>query len=223
MEKQDKKNRDYKLIIFDVDGTLLDTAEGIINSVKYTIAHMGYRELGKEELYSFVGPRIQDSLQNVYGLHGSELKEAATVFRNYYKKGDVLLATPYNGIYEVLSALRSRGTHLVIATNKRQDFVDELLQKFNLNSYFELVCGTDINGKLTKTDLILKCLNSFFDCTKADAVMIGDSTYDAIAAQNAEVDFIGVTYGYEFKQKQDVDKWKNIGVAHNIVDILQLC
>lgn len=210
MEMNKKK---YKLAIFDVDGTLLDTSEGLLNSTIYTIKQLGYPMPSQEVLLSFIGPRIQDSFQRVYGLQGNELNEASTVFRNHYKEGDVLLAKPYDGVYEILDWLKERKIHMAVATNKRQDFADKLMKKYNFMSYIELVYGTDFEGKLRKTDLIRMCIEKFPDCRADEVVMIGDSSYDAIAAQEAGVNFIGVTFGFEFSQKEDLNTWKNAGYA----------
>lgn len=100
------KNMNYKLVIFDVDGTMLDTSEGIIASAVWTINMLGYQRPEKTVLESFVGPRIQDSLNRVYGLRGEELAYAAKIFRDHYKKGDVLQAKPYEGIYEIMDMLK---------------------------------------------------------------------------------------------------------------------
>ena len=126
----------------------------------------------------------------VYGLQGDELNRAAGIFRKKYKEGDVLLARPYEGIYDVLGWIRKRGMHVAVATNKRQDFVDELMEKYNFLPYVEAVYGTDMEGALKKSDLIQKCVNKFPECRNEQVVMIGDSSYDAIAAQEAGVDFL---------------------------------
>ncbi len=215
--------KQYKLVIFDLDGTLLDTSEGILKSAKYTIAQLGYPEPSKELLYSFIGPRIQDSFQKSYGLQGETLAIASDMFRNQYKQGDVLLAKPYHGVYEVLTNLRQRGMHIAVATNKRQDFADELIEKYELSEYIDIVYGTDMKGKLCKNDLIYRCINHFPDSKINDTIMVGDSSYDAIAAQEVGVDFIGVRYGFDFKEVDDVNRWKNVGSVNTVLDILLLC
>lgn len=213
MEANRKK---YKLVIFDLDGTLLDTSEGLLSSTIYTIKRLGYDMPSREVLLSFVGPRIQDSFRRVYGLRGEELSAAAAVFMEHYKKGDVLLAKPYEGVYDVLNRLSERKIHMAVATNKRQDFTEELLGKYGFMPYMGCVCGTDMEGKLTKADLIRKCMDNFPGCSKDDSVMIGDSSYDAAAAREAGIDFIGITYGFEFRTAEDVGKWPNVGCVDNL-------
>lgn len=209
----------YKLVIFDVDGTMLDTSEGLIASVVWTINTLGYQMPEKSVIESFVGPRIQDSLNRVYGLNGEELAYAAKVFRDHYKKGDVLLAKPYEGIYEMMEILKNQGIHIAVATNKRQDFVDQLMKKYFFESYVEVVYGTDFEGRFNKVDLIQLCMEKLQIKEKQYAVMIGDSVYDAEAARKADIDFIGVTYGFDFKTEEDVNKWENVGCIHSILEL----
>ena len=212
----------YKLVIWDVDGTLLDTSPGLISSTRYMIETLGLPKVSEDVLKSFVGPRIQDSLSRVYGLTGDAGKDAAAVFRNHYKEGDVLKAEPYPGIEEVIKNLSDAGIKMAVATNKRQDFTDALMQKFGFDKYLSCVYGTDPEGKYVKTDLINMCVDYFDDIDKNDAVMIGDSAYDAEAAFEIGVDFIGVTYGFDFKSSEDVKAYSPVGVAGDIKELKEL-
>lgn len=212
----------YKLVIFDVDGTLLDTSEGLLKSTIYTIEKLGYPMPTKEILFSFIGPRIQDSLAKVFGLEGEELNRAATLFRNHYKEGAVMLAKPYEGMYDVLQELKRKEIRMAIATNKRQDFIEALADKYGVSDYINVIWGTDFQGKLKKEDLIRNCIKEFPECSAEDVVMIGDSAYDAEAAKNVGVDFIGVTYGFDFKKEEDIEKWDNIGKSNDMIGILKI-
>lgn len=207
----------YKFVIFDVDGTLLDTSEGLLKSTMYTINQLGYEMPPHDVLMSFVGPRIQDSFQRVYNLQGEELDRAATVFRKRYKEGDVLLAKPYAGVYEFLRVLKKNGIHMAVATNKRQDFTEQLMDKYGFTAYMDSIYGTDMEGKLKKVDLICKCIDDFPQIEKKEVVMIGDSSYDAIAACESGIDFIGVTYGFEFRTREEVDRYPNVGCLEHLI------
>lgn len=212
----------YKLVIFDVDGTLLDTSEGLLKSTIYTIEKLGYPMPTKEVLYSFVGPRIQDSLAKVFNLQGKDLDGAAAIFRNHYKEGAVMLAKPYEGMYDVLQSLQNRNVQMAIATNKRQDFIEGLVDKYNLREYIKVIWGTDFQGKLRKEDLIRNCIREFPECAMKDVVMIGDSAYDAKAAETVGVDFIGVTYGFDFKSVEEIEEWCNVASINVISELLDI-
>lgn len=212
----------YKLVVWDVDGTLLDTSPGLISSTRFMIDSLGLPEISDEVLKSFVGPRIQDSLKRVYGLTGEELSNAATVFRNHYKEGDVLKAALYPGISELLVCLHDAGIKMAVATNKRQDFTDSLMAEFGFDRYLDCVFGTDPAGKYVKTDLINMCIDFFPGIAKSDAVMIGDSAYDAEAAREAGVNFIGVTYGFDFESREDMNEYNPKGAAGDIKELKEL-
>lgn len=195
----------YDLAIFDLDGTLLDTTEGVLSSVHYTIERMGFAPLGDDVLSTFIGPPIQDSFANAYGLEGPILQEIATIFRNRYSQTDYLLqAIPYEGIFELMEALCRRGIRPAVATYKREDYALTLLKHYGFDRYTDVMFGGDHENKLKKKDIIEKCIRTAGVSDKRRAVMIGDTKGDAVGAQGIGVDFLGVTYGFGFRTPQDV-------------------
>ena len=208
----------YAAIIFDLDGTLFDTAEGIVSSVVFMINSLNLPDIPDDIIRSFVGPRIQDSLERVYGLGGEKLDAAARVFRDKYKDGDVLKASLYTGALGVLRKLKSDGYSLAVATNKRQDFVGALLKKYALENYFDSVHGTDFYGILKKEDLIKNCLSDL-GIDSSETILIGDSSYDAAAAEKTNVSFIAALYGYEFRTENDLVDRPHIGFIKDIGDL----
>ena len=233
----------FKVAVFDLDGTLLDTSAGVLSSVKYTIDKFGFKPLSDEMLSSFIGPPIQNSFANAYGLEGPILQEIANVFRNQYKDVDLLKAEPYDGIYEVFEGLLENNIKPAVATYKRQDYATTILRHFGFDKYTDILYGADNENKLKISGLkkffihlkymSLRCLVFFliiiekalFDAGITyykDAVMIGDSDNDAIGAHDIGVHFIGVTYGFGFKNVSDVEKYDNIGVATNTKELENL-
>ncbi|MCD7899176.1 MAG: HAD hydrolase-like protein [Bacteroides sp.] len=194
---------DYKLAIFDLDGTILDTTEGIIASVKYTIKRFGFPTPNVDKLLSFIGPPIQESFALHYNIAGDQLQEMSNVFRDNYSSETLLQAKPYEGIYEVFEFLKDYKIQTAIATYKREDYALKLLKHFGFDKYTNIMFGADNENRLKKKDIILKCLhqtnleNSLNKC-----VMIGDTLHDANGAKSLNVDFIAVTYGFGFKVKQ---------------------
>lgn len=210
----------FDTIIFDVDGTLLDTTEGVLASVKYTIQKFGFEMLPEEKLKKFIGPPIQNSFAKAYNLDEDVLQEIATVFRNRYKDFDLLKAKPYEGIYDLLEQLVVKGKKIAVATYKRQDYATELLKKFGFDQYTEILYGADHENKLKKSDIIRKCLDDTETSDYRKAVMIGDSDNDAIGADQIGISFIGVTYGFGFETSKDVMKFPNVGCAKKPIEIL---
>ena len=212
----------YKAVIFDVDGTLLDTSEGVLASVKYTIKKFGFRELSDEKLRTFIGPPIQRSFAQHYNLEGDIIQDIATVFRNRYKDYDLLKAVPYDGIFELMDSLGKAGIKVAVATYKRQDYAEKIMREFGFYEYTDIVCGADHENKLSKKDIICNALKLCGIDNYKDAVMVGDSDNDAIGASQIGADFVGVTYGFGFKTKQDVMEFDNIGAADTTDEVLDI-
>lgn len=189
----------YELAIFDLDGTLLDTSEGILSSVKYTIDQMGYENLSENDIADFIGPPIQDSFARAYGLEGPVLQEIATIFRDHYKNVDLLKATPYPEIFNVLTDLKESGMKLAVATYKREDYALEILRHFKFNEYFDIMHGGDHENKLKKSDIIELCISEANVSDYSKVVLVGDTENDEVGAQKAGIDFLGVGYGFGYK------------------------
>lgn len=211
----------YDAVVFDLDGTLLDTAEGVTSSIKYAIKKRDLPMIGEEVLRTFIGPPMQKSFERVYGLDAKEAMAAANEFRVRYKEGDLLLATPYDGIFETIRTLSDAGVKCGVATYKRQDYAEMILKHFGFDKICCVMCGSDFEGKLSKRDIIENAIRLMGVTDKRRAVMVGDSDNDAIGADEMGVDFIGVTYGFGFSCKSDVDAFKNVGSADECKGILR--
>jgi len=212
----------YDLAVFDLDGTLLDTREGVIHSVKYTIEKMGFDMISDEELQSFIGPPVQASFARIYGLEGPILQDIATIFRNNYKlRENLFRATAYEGIFELFARLRERGITPAVATFKREDTALDVLCHFGFDKYTDIMYGGDHENKLTKRDIIEKCIVSGGVTDKSRVVMIGDTHFDAEGAEQIGVDFIGVTYGFGYKSAEDVVGKTVIGASDTALGILK--
>lgn len=213
----------YNLIIFDLDGVLLNTSRGIICSVKYVIKKYNLVKPNKNTLKNFIGPPIHNSLQKYCAVDADSatLQEMADCFRNRYKQHDLLKAKRYRGIVKLLQKLKYLGCKLCVATYKRQDYAIKILQAFGLDKYFDFICGADNLNKLTKLDIIQNCINKSKVNNLSKVVMIGDTSTDALAANQIPINFIGVSYGFGFKSLNDLNKYKNVGLANSTMEILK--
>ena len=212
-----KKN----MVIFDIDGTLLDTTEGVLEAVKYATSIFGYPELPYNMLLNFVGPPMQDSFVRHYGCGREKAQEAANVFRSYYKDYSLTKAVPYEGIYELCDGLQKRGIKMAAASYKREDYAVKVLEYFGFNKYMASMHGADNNNVLKKSDIINLCLAETGILCE-EAVYIGDTDNDAVGASGAGVDFIAVTYGFGFKTPDDIKPYPYVGVADRPLDILKM-
>ena len=214
--------KSVKNVIFDLDGTLLDTGRGIIESAKHTIDVMGLRELSDNELRSFVGPPLKKSFMNICGCSEETANEAVHTFRAYYQDGAVLHAEPYQGMTGLCEMLICRGIKLGVATNKPNRFAVALINNFGLSPYFTCIKGADEAATLSKTDLIRLCMQEM-GATESDTVLIGDTDNDAAGAEQAGIGFIAVTYGFGYETAEDCSGFPCIGTADTpmqIADVL---
>jgi len=188
----------YKAVVFDLDGTLLDTTPGVIYAVKYTIESLNLPMPQEETLKEFVGPPMQLSFENKFGMNKDDALKAANLFRANYKEHSLLKAELYSDVLDVLKYLKGKKYKIAVATNKSHDNAMEILRHFGIADYCDFMMGSDLGGKLKKADIIRESLTALKVEAK-DAVYIGDSMFDLEGANAVGMDFIGVTYGFGFK------------------------
>lgn len=203
----------YTTVIFDLDGTLLDTSPGIAAAVRYVIKKLSLSPLDDAKMQQFISlSPIQVSFKRFCGVDDSVAQKCAEAFRTQYLQGDLFKASVYPGMEELLSGLKSKGFKLAVATYKRQDCADALLKRFGLHEYFDIVCGADNDNKLTKTDIMEKCCRALGSGVN-ECIMVGDSKHDASAAENLDMDFAAVTYGFGFKNEAEPKVYKSVFIA----------
>lgn len=211
--------KQYKAALLDMDGTLFDTKKGVIGALKEAIRDYGLRELEPEEEDQFIGPPIQKTIERFYGISEAEAIEAADVFRKYYREKDyVIVCDLYDGMRETLESLRAEGVKLCVASLKKEDMVKRICRHYGVEDLFDSIHGTDARDNLSKSDIIKICLDEV-GVDLDDAVMIGDTVFDAMGAEKAGCKFLGVTYGYGFRTESDVAEYANIGTAKSADEI----
>lgn len=193
-------NKKYDLVIFDLDGTLLDTSPGIFGSVRYAEEMLGLTPLSDSELRFFVGPPPKSMYMKMYGLDEETASLAAKYHREYGRQKAVYQAKPYPYISQVLFELKKSGYKLAVGTLKSQLIAEKVLEITNISKYFDIIIGMDDNEHLTKSMII----DLIVEKTGSDkAVMVGDSIYDYDGATESNIDFLGVLYGFGFNQNEE--------------------
>lgn len=211
----------YNVVLFDLDGTLIDSSEGIFNSIRYAEEKLNLNRLDDRMLPEFVGPPPTKSYQKFHGLDEDVAKIATKYHREYSMKKGMYESQIYPGIKELLMELKKKDYYLSVATLKSQAIAEKILQHFGIFHLFDSVVGIDVDEELTKAKIIEIALDKIVAAEKI-AVMVGDSESDAIGAYEANVDFIGVTYGFGFKNQHNVNKFQNIGYSLNPESIIKL-
>ena len=185
-----------KYILFDLDGTLTDPAEGITNSVKYALAKFGISVSDKSELYKFIGPPLYDGFVNFYGFSHDDANLAVSYYREYFAPYGIYENSVYDGIPEMLEKLKASGKTLVLATSKPEKFALEILRHFDLAKYFDLACGATMDEKRNKKDAVIAYALEQGKIAPDDAVMVGDRLYDIEGGRKNGLTSVGVLWGY---------------------------
>lgn len=209
----------YKLIIFDLDGTLADTSPGIFNSIRHTQGKMNLPPISIEKMKTHIGPPIRDSYNKNFGLTGNKLSEAVSHHITYANEFGFKEIIIYDGIIDLLNYIKLQKSKLAIATLKAKETAIKMLKHHGLLDKFDIIQGMTPGYNCSKSDLILNCVSES-QISPKETILIGDSEYDLIGAQKAGINFIGVTYGFGFKANQ-TDRRQNIILVNSVSEILR--
>lgn len=207
-EKEDDSM--YDVILFDLDGTLTDSALGITNSAAYSLKKYGIEVADRTELYKFIGPPLHESYEKYYGFSPEEAKQAVEYYREYYREKGIFENVVYEGMESLLKVLHDSGKTLVVATSKPEAFAKIILEHFDLAKYFTYIAGANMDGTRTKKDeVICYALQSCNIAERSKVLMIGDREHDILGAGKAGIDSLGVLFGYG-----DYEELKNAGATY---------
>ena len=187
----------YEYLLFDLDGTLTDPAEGIFNSVYYALARMGCERPPLEKMPYFIGPPLVDGFGAMCGMSYAEAERARDLFREYYPEKGIYECRMYEGIPEMLGKLVASGYSLVLATSKPEIYARRILDRFDLTRYFTYVAGSLLDeSRSQKHEVIAYALETAGITDPAACLMIGDRAYDVRGAAICYMDAVGVLWGY---------------------------
>lgn len=187
------------LAIFDLDGTIADTSPGIYASYRYCAEGMGVPIPEDSKISTGLGGPLPANIAKVIGIEDSDIPRAVGIYREYYTREGHSMAVPYDGIADVLTALRGAGMDVCVATLKPEGFAVPMLERWGLYGFFRSVHGADMEGSARKSDLIRMCMEDAGTDAK-DTVMIGDSRDDLESARACDVGFIGAAYGFSLPE-----------------------
>lgn len=195
----------YKYVLFDLDGTISESALGVRKSIEYTINKFNKTMPDLEDYTLYIGPPIYDTFKNVCKFKDDEIEEAISVYRENYDSVGKLYNKLYNGIEDLLKQLKKNKIKIAVCSSKYEKFAYEIIEILGVKEYFDAVCGsTPDASRQDKAQLIPYAISSLGGDIKEDynkTLMIGDTYFDAEGARLCKVDFIGVEYGYGDKEK----------------------
>lgn len=207
-----------KAILFDLDGTLTDSGEGIMNCAAFALEHYGIPVPPRQQLRVFVGPPLRDMFFR-FGVPEDKLDEAVEVYRSRYIPIGMFENQPYDGIRELLSKLSALDYRLFVATSKPETTSVRILQHFGLDTYFEKIAGATFDGKRdSKSQVIAYLLEQVDDIS--DAIMVGDTAYDVTGAASHGISTIGVSWGYG--EISDMQAAGAAAIAYNTDELFML-
>ncbi len=205
-------------VFFDLDGTLTDSGEGIINCATLALNHFGLPVPSRESMRVFVGPPLDQTFVR-FGVPPEKAEEAIAVYRSRYTTVGKFENFPYPGIEEMLQGLRAHGCRLFVATSKPEGMSVEILEKFGLSQYFERICGATLDGSRShKADVIAYLKAQAGEIGRS--VMVGDTVYDILGAAAHRIPAIGVAWGYG--QTDEMEQAGAVAIAHSPQELLQM-
>lgn len=186
-----------KVILFDLDGTVIDSEEGVTKCVQYALRHFGIDEPDLRKLRVFIGPPLRGQFMKVYGLTAEQAEEAVVKYRERYSVTGMYECRLYPHVEETLQNLKEKGYLLALASSKNESACVDILKHLEIDHYFDLIGGATDDGKISqKADVLHMVMERLGLLDVKDYVLIGDTRFDAAGAKAVGMDCIGVTYGF---------------------------
>lgn len=205
----------FKYILFDLDGTVTDSAEGITNSVKYALIKSGAEIPDYSVLKKFIGPPLINGFQDFCGFDKRTAVKAVEYYREYYREKGIFENSVYGGIVPLFEKLREDGKQIILATSKPELFAKQILEHFNLTEYFYDIVGATMDEKRTqKSEVISYVLEKNGITDKDSVIMIGDRHHDILGAKENGIKSLGVLYGFG-----DYMELKTAGADYTVNDV----
>lgn len=207
----------YKAIFFDLDGTLTNPELGITNCIQYAAEYYGVKTK-REDLVKYIGPPLRDTFVELVDEEHAD--EAVAKYRERFAPIGLFENEVYDGVPQALEELKNRGYVLCTASSKPQNFVDTILEHFDLKKYFDFVGGATMDGRISKKEDVIKSVLSDTGFRPEEVLMIGDRMFDLTGAAEFGMDAVGVLYG--FGSREELSAYDSIALIDNICELLKI-
>ncbi len=207
----------YKAIFFDLDGTLSDPQEGIINSIVYALDYYGVKAK-REDLKQYIGPPLPDTFSQLIG--PDMAMEAVEKYREYFKPKGLYENNIYPGVADVLKQLKEMGFILCTASSKPQRFVEEILKYFDIAKYFDFIGGATMDEKISKKEDVINLVLQTTGIKNNEVLMVGDRKYDLEGATEMGMDAVGVLYG--FGTVEELSACNSVALIEDIAQLIDI-
>lgn len=187
----------YQTILFDLDGTLTDSGQGILNSIRYALTKLRHPIPNDELLKTFIGPPLKISFEQTLGMSFAESQAGINFYREYFREKGIFENQIYPGVPELLKTLKEQNKQLLVATSKPEMFARQILEHFKLSDFFDCIAGASMDSSRSKkSDIITYALDNISSTSLSAAMMVGDRKYDILGAKENHIASAGVLYGY---------------------------
>lgn len=214
-------NKKYSVIAFDLDGTLTDPKEGLLEGFIYAFGKLGIDAGPRETLTRFIGPPLFEEWQREFGFTPDEAERAILLFREYYNVFGWWNNRVYDGIEELLAQLKKRGKRLVVATSKPEDTARKVLSLFGIDKYFDYIGGADGHKARDKKHEVLEySLGALGAIDLNECILVGDRVYDAVGAREVGIDSLGILWGHG--SEEEIRKSGFTHIAATVAEVLDI-
>lgn len=207
-----------KAVLFDLDGTLSNSKEGITKCVQYALKHFGIEEPDRDKLEIFIGPPLVDSFMNFYGMSLEDAKIATAKYRERYTPIGIHEASMYPGTRECIEELKKQGYIIGMASSKPEEYCRIILEDFGILDLFDDVVGATMDGRIdSKEEVLMEVFRRWSHYGKDEMCLIGDSIYDVDGANLVGIPCIAVSYG--FGDVKEMTEAGAVAVIDNLVEL----
>lgn len=207
----------WNTVLFDLDGTLTDPAEGIVNALVYALEKLGVEAINRQELLRFIGPPLADSFSEIYGFDEEKTEITIKYYREYFASKGIFENQIYEGIPELLTTLKAHGYNVIMATSKPEKFALEIAKHFKISGDFDFIAGATLDERRNKKSDVIAYALKTCHISADQAVMVGDRKFDIAGAKLNGLEAIGVLYGYG-----NVSELKEAGAVKIVASVAEL-
>ena len=211
-----------KAVLFDLDGTIINSEEGITKCVQYTLGHFGIEEPDLKKLRVFIGPPLEYSFKENYQFNNEQAMEGVKVYRERFDKEGIFECELYDGVADTIKRLHEAGYVIAIASSKPEVACERILDHFSLLPYFDMVVGATLDKRISTKIQVLEELGrrmAGHNISKEEMILIGDTRFDALGAKEFGISCVGVEYG--FGTRQELEEAGAVAVFRSIKEVEQ--
>lgn len=190
-----------KTVLFDLDGTIINSEEGITNCVRYVLDYWGLEYPAQEELRCFIGPPLREQFIRMFGWSPEKAEESVIKFRERFDVLGLYECELYPGIQKLIEELDKLGYQIALASSKHEEACGRIIRHFHLESHFAGIFGATRDGRISSKKQVLEIALEKLGAKKDETVLIGDTRFDVLGAKEAGIGCIGVTYGFGTREE----------------------